>query len=272
MFKYKFNEHYNPKTKKYDESVIGYNKTVIKFQINYFIKEQYEKNLTEVTIMKNNDGLSGVDKMAMNLDKYDEGATIISDINIYTTIRRVLEMHDFEITEDEVNYYMDHLVVNNLQMEYIHSFYAGYFGNQQDLTLLGKRNYVILMLIMKKIMLLDFGYNMDNQDDVAMAVFPYILTGNLEDRIVNHMIRDAKLSAYLDNSYKYQRLVEDEYEYAQQIEGKENLIKQKLSTITNTRFTYVTYEAPELTGVTIEYDKYQIADEYLSFYDYIGMH
>ena len=37
------------------------NKTIIKFQMNYFLKEQYEKTMTEISNTKNSDGLSGQD-------------------------------------------------------------------------------------------------------------------------------------------------------------------------------------------------------------------
>ena len=33
----------------------------IKYQLMFFLKEQYSKNLTEVTFAKNSDGLSGMD-------------------------------------------------------------------------------------------------------------------------------------------------------------------------------------------------------------------
>ena len=37
----------------------------------YFLKDQYSKNLTEVTSAKNTDGLSGMDKIEINLSKLD---------------------------------------------------------------------------------------------------------------------------------------------------------------------------------------------------------
>jgi hypothetical protein len=37
-------------------------KTIIKYQLMYFLKDQYSKNLTEVTSAKNAEGLSGMDE------------------------------------------------------------------------------------------------------------------------------------------------------------------------------------------------------------------
>ena len=53
-----------------------------------------------------------------------------------------------------------------------------------------------------------------------------------------------------------------------QIPGKEDILNQKLSTVINTKFSYVTYENPELTGTEIEYDVVEIADELVVFLDY----
>lgn len=268
MVKYKFNEHWNPKQRKYSENIIGFNKTIIKYQITYFLKEQYEKNLAELSNTKNNEGLSGIDKMAMHLDKYDEGSVLLADLNIDMTIRRIREMVDIPISDEEVDYQMRHMEFSDIQTEYIRAFYARYFGNYSDLALIPKRDMVILTLIMKKILLIDLGYDVDSQS-IKYAALPYILSGNLEDRIVNRMVRNSKFIESLENSYKYQRLVDEDYKMLQEIDGKNDFIKSRLSTIINTKFSYVAYEAPELLGKEILYDESQIADELCTFLEYI---
>lgn len=216
---------------------------------------------------KNGDGLSGIDKMAMNLDKFDEGTVVIADLNIEKTMQRIKEMVDVPLTTEEVDYYMEHLKLTPMQTEYVYAFYANYFGTYRDLNLLSRRNYIELALIMKKILLLDLGYSTDT-NEIKSAALPYILTGNLEDRIVNRLIRNAKFIDKLESSPKYQRLIDDDYSMLIQIDGKEDLIKSRLSTLVNTKFTYVTYECPEMTGKEIEYDEEMIADELLDFLCY----
>ena len=268
MVKYKFNEHWNPKQRKYSENIIGFNKTIIKYQITYFLKEQYEKNLAELSNTKNNEGLSGIDKMAMHLDKYDEGSVLLADLNIDMTIRRIREMVDIPISDEEIDYQMRHMEFSDIQTEYIRAFYARHFGNYSDLALIPKRDMVILTLLMKKILLIDLGYDVESQS-IKYAALPYILSGNLEDRIVNRMVRNSKFIESLENSYKYQRLVGEDYKMLQEIDGKNDFIKSRLSTIINTKFSYVAHEAPELLGKEILYDESQIADELCSFLEYI---
>ena len=79
IVKFKFNENWDPKQKKYKENVIGFIKTIIKYQLLYFLKEEHAKNLTEVSYAKNADGLSGTDKMLMNMSKSDEGDTLLAE-------------------------------------------------------------------------------------------------------------------------------------------------------------------------------------------------
>lgn len=268
MVKYKFNEHWNPSQKKYRENIIGFNKTIIKYQLDYFIKEQYDKNLTEVTWARNSEGLSGIDKMAMNLEKLDEGAIVFADINIENTIARIRSSIDIEVTNEEIDYYMEHLKITKLQKEYVYSFFAKHFETYEDLNLLTRRQYLYLLLVMKKVLLIDLGYDVETGGAKAAAV-PYILSGNLEDRIVNRMIRNGKFIDKLERSYKYQRMISDDYGLLSEIPGREEFIKSRLSALINSKFTYVTYEEPELSGTEITYDEEEIADELLDFLAYI---
>ena len=47
--------------------------------------------------------------MAMNLTKLDEGAITIADINIETTIERIKKNIDVTISEEEIDYYREHI-------------------------------------------------------------------------------------------------------------------------------------------------------------------
>ena len=45
--------------------------------------------MTEISNTKNSDGLSGQDKMEMNLTKIDEGVITLTDINVKNCLRRI---------------------------------------------------------------------------------------------------------------------------------------------------------------------------------------
>ena len=61
----------------------------------------------------------------------------------------------------------------------------------------------------------------------------------------------------------YNELITKKYALLESI--KPESIKQLLSSIVNTRFTYVTWEFPELLGTEIVYPEDKISDELLFF-------
>lgn len=263
MVKYKFNENWDSKQNKYRENIVGFNKTIIKFQISYFLKEQYNKNLTEVTNTRNSEGLSGSDKMLMNQNKLDEGSVILSDLNIQLTIERIRKRIDVPISEEEIQYYMINHHASKVQIQLVYAYYTKYFGTYRDLNLLTRRQYTILLLLLKKKLLIDLGYEKDEEGHIHYACLPYLLTGNLSDKVNTRIIRNNKFIAKIEESYMYQDLIHNKYRLLECL--KPDAILSLLSSIINTRFTYVTYEYQELLGTEITYSEDKIADELLFF-------
>lgn len=248
---------------KINENIIGFNKTILKFQLSYFLKEQYDTNLTEVTNAKNSEGLSGSDKMLMNANKIDEGKGILSDLNIDLTMKKIRKIIDVPITEEEILYYKENHVPSPIQIELVYAYYSRFFGNYVDLNLLTRLNYIELLLRLKKKLLIDLGYEEDSNGRIHYASLPYILTGNVTDKVNTRIIRNNAVISKIEKSYSYQKLINEKYRNLESLKPK--IILQKLSAIINTRFTYVTYEYPELLGTEIIYPDDKIIDELLNF-------
>lgn len=262
MVKYKFNDHYDPKTKKYKENIIGFNKTIIKYQLMYFLKDQYSKTLTEVTSVKNTDGLSGMDKMEMNMSKLDEGKIILAEVGNKIEIERIVKNNDFGITEEEIDYYVKNHNPSELQVELVYNYWGKNFGSYRNTSLIDRRDYIRLLLILKKRLLLQSG--VESEDGFSCnAKLPYILTGNLQDKVNTRIIRNNKFVGKINEAYLYEKLKEKKYSNLCKI--KPDYILSLLSQIINTTFTYVVYEDEELLGKEIEYNEDKISDELLFF-------
>ena len=175
MVKYRFNKTWDPKQKKYKENIVGLNKTILTHQLSYFLKDQYQKNIAEITNTKNSDGLSASDKMAMNMSKLDEGRIIMSDLNLKMTIEQLEKTIDVPISEEEVQYYRENMYPQELQIQLIYSYFAKEFSSYQDLNLAIRRDYIRLALMLKKKLLIDNGYNNYGKklDEVYHAALPY---------------------------------------------------------------------------------------------------
>ena len=281
IVKYKFNEIWDAKQNKYKENIIGFNKTIIKYQLLYFLKEQYSKNLTEITNSKNTDGLSGADKMSMNLSKIDEGITTMSNINIPLTIDYLKRRFDIYISSDEIDFYVKYHKPAEIQIQFVRSFFAKYFGSYRDLHLCTRRDYITLMLILKKKLMNELGYDEDTNSvetttdtiengniivtdiDMKPVALPYIISGNLNDHINTRVIRNIKFTEKVESSYTFQKLQEENHKYLNYI--KPGYSMQAISSLINSRFTYVEYEHPELLNQEITYNDDKVSDEILFF-------
>ena len=261
IVKYKFNKNWDPKKKKYDENPIGLNKTIMKYQLFFFVKETYSKTLTEMTNTRDSEGLSASDKMEMNLSKMDKGILGMSEVNIKDTIRRLREQYGVAISEEEIDYYIKHQKPSDIQTHLIRSLYSKEFMSYRDQYIVPNRQSTILKIILKKRLIADAVCSPNKEfDDV---VLPYILTGNVSGKVNTRMVRNSKLLAKIEEDSDYQYLVNYKYKELEELEP--GYIKSLLSTFIYTKFTYVCYEAPELLGVEINAPEDQICHELIQY-------
>lgn len=263
MVKFKFTEKQDSTTKKFKENVIGFIKTIIKFQLSYFLKDQYSKNLTEVVSAKNADGLSGSDKMEMNMTKIDEGQTVYAEVGVEYELDRIKKNNKkFVVSDEELDYYITNWKPCKIQVTLIRAYWSKEFSSYRDMSMLTRRQFYTLALILKKKLLEQAGYDSEYEDGVA--ILPYLLTSNLSDeKTSTRIIRNNKYLDKVRSSYLYQSLVNNKYSNLNKI--KQNELDRILSIFINTSFTYVTYEKPDITGQKIECGEDRISDELLFF-------
>lgn len=265
MMKYKFNTNYDVKLKKYKENVIGFNKTIVKYQLSYFLREQYSKTITEVTNSKNAEGLSGADKLSMNLSKVDQGASILSKINTETTYDYIIQDFDLDVTEEEIDYYVANARIDLFQAMIIRNFFASFFGNIRDIQRLNRRQFYHLSLLLKKFLIMQDGYNpyVFHGDTCPLA---YMLTGNMGERLNNRVIRNVRFNSSLMEDELYQYLINHQYSHLSELYPDD--VKKLISSFINTQFNYVAYEAPEMLGKEIVFDDVDVSRQLLQFIHY----
>ena len=228
----------------------------------YYLKDQYNKTLTEVTSAKNSDGLSGMDKMEMNLQKIDEGLLILAEQNIELELEKIKRDNDLGITDEEIDYYVEHHNPSQLQVQLVFSYWGKHFGPYRNTANISRRDYIILLLTLKKRLLLE--YACDESDNAYdKAKLPFILTGNVQDKINTRIIRNNKFINKIDESYLYDKIKTEKYSNLFMI--RPDYIMSILSQVINTTYTYVVYEYPDLLDTPIEYNEDKISDELLFF-------
>lgn len=262
MLKFRFNKVWNPKTGKYAENPLGLTKTIINQQLFYFRKETYGKTFTEMTNTRNSEGLSASDKMEMNLTKIDAGIIHMTNLNVDMVIPELRKRIDVPITDEEIGYYRDHLYPCDIQVQLIRSIMSDVLSSYRDMYMISRKDYNTLLLIIKKRLLLNAGYEGSGEFG-KKTWLPYILTGNIDGRVINKPIRNAQLNEEIEADPIYQYLIT--VKYREWEEYKPGYIKEIIATLMNTKFTYVAYEAPELLGEPIVAPERELAAEILFF-------
>lgn len=260
--KYKFNENYDIKQRKYKENVIGFNKTIIKYQLIYFIKEQYKKNITEMTNEKNSEGLSGADKMEMNMSKINEGSVVLSEVNAEMTLERIFDNLNIPISEEEIDYQIEHQTLSPLHVWLVRNYVASFFGNFPDTQLISRRNFYKLIIAIKKQLIAEAGYSVDKAHPGKCGL-AYVISGNLENKLNNRIIRNVRYNTKVNENSDFQWMMSHQYRYLKELKPDE--LKVILSSFINSSFTYVCYEDKDLLGKEIEYDDDLISREVITF-------
>lgn len=245
MFKYVF-----------DKNLVALNKVIIEKQLGYNIKVTYNKTMTLVSTEQNGDGLSGMEKLEMNMSKLDEGILILSDLNISSGMQDIINKYQFDLSEEEIRFMIEHYKPSGIQLELLTMFFSRYFGESRNVKLTNKRQISILALTLKKL-LLTMDANIDGR--LNISYLPYILTGNIEGKFEETLVRNNKFMSKLIDSPKYKYLIEKKYKALEEI--KPGHILMIISSLCKTRFTYVTYEYPEKLGEVIDVNKNKLAYE-----------
>lgn len=242
LFKYKF-----------DQSVHSFNISIINYQLKYFKKDKYDFSPKEISHSKDDGELSSIDKFVMNMDKTDESLSIISEINIKTVMKKIRKRFNIYVEPEELNYYVEHMVLNNFLKNISLSYYAKFFQGYNDLNNISKELTIELIVILKKKLIYD-----------GQVFLPQLLTANLQSKLNSRVIQNNKFISRLEASSLYQKLITEEFSAITEVKGN-NVIITTLSTLINTNFTFVDYEMPDRLGETIDINQNNLTDEFLKF-------
>ena len=237
----------------FNGNVISYNSVVLRYQLTFHSKEDLKKDFLLVSTEKEPEGLSGLDKMEMYTTKIDVFLILFSQVNIEDTIRRIRSRMKLEITQEELDYYKDNHDFNNLSKELVFYFFAKYFGGFRDLNFIKREQYVMLMIIMKK-MLEAKGNLYMNQ----------LITANVKGKSSARIIRNSKFLEKVMTSSIYEELMEKKYSSLVDEKGNSPVITL-LSKLINTNWTFVDYDMKDKLGEDIELDNDVLSDEFLKF-------
>lgn len=186
----------------------------------------------------------------MSLVKVDESLSVISEINIKQTLGRISNKMRADISSGEINYYIDNHVISPFQTQIVFNYFAKYFHGFRDLNMLSRKEYIHLVLLLKR--------KLQLQGNIYL---PSILTANIE-KYNSRTIQNTKFLTKIETSDLYQSVQERKFGTIEQIK-KNKVILNLLSTIINTTFSIVDYENPGLLGEELEVNSDTVCNEFL---------
>lgn len=175
--------------------------SAINRNVNWMLRKKFGRNRKMLTGQKDGDGLSDLDKIEMNMSKMDESFIIMGDINTKHVIKKLKKKFKVKITDDEVEYYVENMNLNDLQEDLIFQIFASYFGCTRDMQhSVAKIEMAKLIIIMKKMM-----------EMKGFIIMQHILSGvmfydpnlrKLSKKQLNIILESDKY-AFIKKKYKY---------------------------------------------------------------------
>jgi hypothetical protein len=255
---------------KFDENPIKLAFVIIKNQIGYTNLERFKHNVIDITPEKdsnNKNELTKLDLLLMQNAKIDESSIVISESSVESTVTKIMKQYGSTITEEEIQFYMDfHKLNPKLQMMLVKYFYAKEFNGFKDLNAITKRQYMKLMICLKrKLQASEYIY------------LPQIISSNVMGRTNAKLIQNNKFREKLNNTPLFGIMNEEKFSILNQIyntntsEKREKDPKMQLmSLLVNTKFTFVDYGMGlEHLGEIIEFNEDMLCDEFINFINMI---
>ena len=235
------------------KNIIAFNSVIIDTQLDFFVIKNLNINMREISTDKDSEGLSSLDKLEMNTIKIDESLIVLSKINIKKTIKHIKKLMNIEITKEERDFYKKYMLITPIGKSLIFYYYAKYFDGYRDLNSITLKQYIDLMILMKR--------SLQMRGDIYL---PQIISAQICGRINSRTIHNAKLLDKIQSSEMYKQLLSKKYKTLSKME-KSDVIISTLSTLINTQFLYCDYDLEDMLGQEIEIDFDVLCQEYMSF-------
>ena len=250
VFKYIFNK-----------SIISFNSVILKTQLEYRCIKNFGINMQEISTEKDNEGLSYLDKLEMDMVKIDENNILLSRVSIKDNLKRIKKQLKIKIKKKEREFYIANMKISTIAKSLVFYYYAKAFGGFSDLNHITIKKYVDLMLLMKRQMQAN-GY----------VYLPQIISANVLGKSNNRLTHSIKRIERNERTATYQNLQKEKYPSLRvktEDKKQKNPIHSLLRQIESTAFGYCDYDKPEWLNHMVKFDYDILEQEFDDFISFI---
>lgn len=232
----------------YNNSMLSLNKTVIEEAI----KGECNWNTTFIgkevdDIQRDEDGLSNLDKIEINMIKNDESELLSNHMIIKQRLANLISKYG-PIMHDEFNYYMENITIDEFQRNMISLIFANHFGSTRILDFIKKHQYIQLVIIMKRMLL--------KQD---YKILPYLLSGRVIKKTRKKI--GTKLMAKIEPLYN--SILDSKYTSSADIIRDAEIVERMIYILAYSEIEVVDFINEEYRGEVIESNSEIVASEVL---------
>lgn len=219
----------------------------------------------DMTAKSEEEEVNKFERIEINSAKINEDLNILHKIIIQDTIRTLYKQYNIRLSKEEIAFYFKHLRINKLQTNLIGLFFAKHLGSCEIIYKCSRRDYIILLLIMKKILL-----------QQGCKYIPAILTGYVTNTIREKKVVSKKYLIKVIEDERYKKIIDFNYRCSQKKIEDQSIIKKIISTLISTNFCdldYYAYKRQQETNFNenneIVVNEFELIDEIIKLLEMI---
>ena len=242
----------------FNKNIISLNHVVINNSIDYTFRYNFPINYKPINLGEaDEEGLTDFDRLAINTARVNESILVLNKINVNFTIKYLLDLFKLKISKNEFEYYFKHLKLNKLQRSFIFLFFSKYFGSVDAIYSCNFKQYIYLIIIMKKILRKN-----------KFLLLDKIITAKVQNMKEKKILNKKNLYKILE-SKKFRDLIEEKYKYTSYIINESNMIIKSVATILSNRFLMNDFKKSKRNGKLINIDVDLLISEFFRFLNLI---
>ena len=222
----------------YNRSIVSFIDGIITHSYTHYRYENFKYKPVEVE-MEDNDSdeyMSHAETLEMAISRVDEANQLVMETNTAQVMEELSRRFNFPISDEEFQFYFDHMKFNSLTQVFLHTFFSKYFNDTNAVQLLDKTDMVKLVIYLKHFLQMR-----------GMVVLPQIISATVRGKFKDTCIKNVKFMERFTTSAVYTHIIDTKYRYVRELGMKEDPIVKTLSSIINSKFIFVDFD-PEIDG------------------------
>lgn len=237
---------------KFDANPISLNHVATQKNVGYAFRVNFPLNFKSMNLSEpaNENDVSDFDRLSINTARINEAELCINTANIKQTLKTIIKKFNIKIDEDEIKFYTKGFKINKLQRNLIFLFFAKYFGSTNALYYCNVKEYVVLMIIMKKFL-----------EKNNFIYLNKIISANVESINERKVLNKKNLTKVIESEV-YGNIINSNYSDAAFNIMDSNAILKLVAALTTNSFLYNDYQGDN-NGNEINLNHDVIAEELL---------